>query len=316
MAALGAREVGRRDTVIKALHILNVDDDDAGRYVKSRILRQAGHRVAEAVTAAQALDAIVKELPDLLLLDVKLPDMSGFEVARRVRADPRSRRLPILQVSTICVTPEDEQDGLESGADAFLSPPFDDQALIEAVGRAVRVRRLATVARPAAKLDARTLTRVHALAKSRMAESLGVSDFAAAAKLSVFHFTRLFKATTGETPHAYLVRVRVGEGMRLLRETRLGLAEVARRAGFKTHAHFSRVFRAQAGTTPTGYRRSLPGAAQPLGAGGVANADQPSRASTPATIRSQRSPSKAKVSRKVSSTRRSSALRSRARARK
>lgn len=242
----------------KALRILNVDDDEAARYVKTRLLRRAGHHVREAASAADAFEAIAREVPDLLLLDVKLPDMSGFEVARRLRAEPRLARMPIVQVSAICVTPDDEQDGLESGADVFVSPPFDQQALAEVVHRALRVRGLSSPAGSAsARLDAKAVARVHALASSRMDESLTVADLAGAAKLSTFHFSRVFKATTGETPHAYLMRLRLVEGMRLLRETRLGVAEVASRVGFKTHAHFTRAFRAFAGAAPTEYRASV-----------------------------------------------------------
>ena len=254
--------IARFGPVIKALRILNVDDDDAARYVKTRMLRGAGHQVSEAASAAEALRAIAQDAPDLLLLDIKLPDMSGFEVARRIRADPVSRRLPILQVSAICVTPDDELDGIDSGADAFLSLPYDAQALVEALGRAIRVQQIPAVSRSAArKLDVRVLRRVHALAKSRMADSLSVADLAGAAKLSEFHFARLFKATTGETPHAYLVRVRIVESMRLLQETRLDLGKVAERVGFRTHAHFSRAFRAYTGTAPRDYRAALAKAA-------------------------------------------------------
>ena len=241
--------------MIKSLRILNVDDDEVARYVKSRMLRGAGHTILEAANAAEALRAIAEDPPDLLLLDVKLPDMSGFEVARRVRADPRSRHLPIVQVSAICVTRDDEVDGLESGADAFLSPPFDAQALVEAVERAIRVRQSPVASGGAVrKLGARDVGRVQALVKSRMGEALSVADLAASTNLSAFHFTRLFKAATGETPHAFLVRARIVEGMRLLRETQLGLGEVAERVGFRTHAHFSRTFRASTGTAPSEYR--------------------------------------------------------------
>lgn len=246
----------------KALRILNVDDDDAARYVKTRLLRAAGHQIAEAASASEALQALATGEFDLLVLDVKLPDMSGFEVARRVRADSRLRHLAILQVSAICVTSDDEIDGLDSGADAFLSVPFDEQTLAEAAERAMRLRRMPVAPIAAArKLDARVLARVHALARSRMAESLGVADLAGAAGLSVFHFSRLFKATTGETPHAYLQRVRIVESMRLLRDTRMELGDIAGRVGFRTHAHFSRLFRAYTGTAPRDYRATFANAA-------------------------------------------------------
>lgn len=236
----------------EALRVLNVDDDDAARYVKTRLLRRAGYEVLEAPSGAEALLSVRRDAPDLVLLDVKLPDMSGFEVARRIRADARSSNLPIVHVSTICVTPDDEQDGLDSGADAFLCSPLDAEDLVEAIGRVMRMRRSAATS--PRKLGRQSLARVKALAKARMAENLSVADLAAAAELSPFHFARLFKAATGETPHAFLVRVRIEEGIRLLRDTPLALGAIAGRVGFRTHAHFSRAFREATGLAPREYR--------------------------------------------------------------
>ena len=236
----------------EALRVLNVDDNDAARYIKTRLLRRGGHEVLEAASGAEALQRIGQDAPDLVLLDVKLPDMSGFEVARRIRANPKSRTLPIVQVSAICVTPDDERDGLDSGADAFLFPPLETGELLEAIARVVRMRR--SPAAPPAKLGVRALARVKARAKAQMAENVSVADLAAVAELSPFHFARLFKATTGETPHAFLMRVRIEEGMRLLKDTPLALAAIAGRVGFRTHAHFSRAFREATGMAPRDYR--------------------------------------------------------------
>jgi AraC-like DNA-binding protein len=240
------------------LRILNVDDNPAARYIKSRILRRAGHEVLEADSAAAALASIARDQPHVVLLDVKLPDMSGFEVARRIRIDPRTRDLPIVQVSSIAVTPDDEQDGLLSGADAFLSQPVDADTLLDAIETAIRLRRAGAPSGDAApRLDPASLVRVQALARARMGERLVVKDLADEAGLSEFHFARLFKAATHETPHEFLVRVRIEESKRLLRTTHLALGEIAARVGFRTQAHFSRAFRAATGTAPREYRARL-----------------------------------------------------------
>ena len=78
--------------------ILNVDDDDASRYAISRILRHAGFEVMEAASGAETLE-LVKQNPDLVLLDVKLPDMSGFDVCRQIKADPDTALIPVLHLS-------------------------------------------------------------------------------------------------------------------------------------------------------------------------------------------------------------------------
>ena len=68
--------------------ILNVDDDEAGRYAKSRILKRAGYEVVEAGTGADALRLVNESTPQLVLLDVKLPDINGMDVCRKIKEDP------------------------------------------------------------------------------------------------------------------------------------------------------------------------------------------------------------------------------------
>lgn len=70
------------------ISILHVDDDDANRYVHTRMLQRAGFNVIEASTGTQALQLVVEIKPDLIVLDVKLPDIHGFEVCRKIKADP------------------------------------------------------------------------------------------------------------------------------------------------------------------------------------------------------------------------------------
>lgn len=131
--------------------ILVVDDSDASRYLLSSWLRRGGYRVTEAATGAEALSVVAGKRPDLMLLDVNLPDMSGLDVCARVKADPSTAVVPVIHVSATAVEPEDEARGLTGGADAYLLEPVDPRVLvatIEAVLRYYRARadaeRLAT----------------------------------------------------------------------------------------------------------------------------------------------------------------------------
>jgi PAS domain S-box-containing protein len=110
--------------------ILNVDDNEPGRYAKTRILQRAGYHVLQAATGAQALE-IVKDLrPELVLLDVKLPDINGFDVCRRIKNNRSSAQTMVLQVSASRVTPADRIQGLEIGADAYLTEPIEPEELL------------------------------------------------------------------------------------------------------------------------------------------------------------------------------------------
>jgi signal transduction histidine kinase len=120
--------------------VLNVDDNPATRYARSRILKQAGFDVTEAATGQQALELVLTENPHIALLDVRLPDMSGIDVCRRFKADPRTMGIPVIQISATFVTERDQLLGLEGGAEVYLTEPVEPQELITVVRTLLRLR--------------------------------------------------------------------------------------------------------------------------------------------------------------------------------
>lgn len=125
----------------EALRILNLDDDEAARYVKSRVLRQAGYEVVEAATAVDGLAIVRDAQVDLALIDVKLPDISGLDLCRLIKTDPKSRGLPVIQISAVFVTELDELIGLAHGADMYLRYPLDPLVLTTVVETIVKLLR-------------------------------------------------------------------------------------------------------------------------------------------------------------------------------
>ena len=126
--------------------VLNVDDYPAGRYATTRVLRQAGYQVIEAGTGAEALEQAERQ-PDLIILDVNLPDVSGFEVARRIKSSPDTAAIPVLQMSAAYRDPEHRVQGLEEGADAYLAQPVEPRELLATVRALLRVRQAEGVIR-------------------------------------------------------------------------------------------------------------------------------------------------------------------------
>jgi signal transduction histidine kinase len=121
--------------------VLVVDDEDAGRFVKTQTLRRAGFVVIEAATGAEAIQLASAERPDLVVLDVNLPDISGLEVCRRLRtAQAEMPALQILQISGTAISPADRVRGLETGADVYLTEPVDGSVLVATVNALLRVR--------------------------------------------------------------------------------------------------------------------------------------------------------------------------------
>ncbi|WPB76790.1 response regulator [Archangium violaceum] len=121
--------------------ILNVNDDEATRYLSTRTLRLAGYRVLEAATGEEALRLASQERPDVVVLDVKLPDISGYEVCKRLRGQPETASIAVMHTSATYVTPDKKVRGLEGGADAYLTEPFEGEELIATVRSLLRMRR-------------------------------------------------------------------------------------------------------------------------------------------------------------------------------
>jgi PAS domain S-box-containing protein len=124
----------------EAVTILNVNDDHATRYLLGKILVKGGYRVVEAATGTEAL-RLAAELPDLVVLDVRLPDVSGLEVCRRLKGDPATSTIPVLQTSATFTSSTRKIEGLDSGADAYLAQPIDELELLATVRALLRARR-------------------------------------------------------------------------------------------------------------------------------------------------------------------------------
>ena len=120
--------------------ILIIDDEEATRYVFRRILGRAGFLTLEAATGAAGLE-LAMSLPDLVICDVNLPDMLGYDVCRRLRANPLTVSIPILQVSAAFVSDESMVQALEGGADSYLTQPVEPMVLLAQVNALLRLRR-------------------------------------------------------------------------------------------------------------------------------------------------------------------------------
>jgi DNA-binding response OmpR family regulator len=121
--------------------ILNVDDDDAGRYAVNRQLRAAGFDTIEASTGEEALRLAPSGRPDLILLDIHLPDIDGFEVCRRIRQNPETASIPVLQMSASYLDVFSRVKGLNNGADGYLTKPTETPILVATIGSLLRMKR-------------------------------------------------------------------------------------------------------------------------------------------------------------------------------
>lgn len=120
--------------------ILNVDDQEPGRYARRRMLERAGYRVIDASCGADAWRVVEDLRPQLVLMDVNLPDISGFDLCRRIKNRPELTDIMVLHVSASRVSGTDRAVGMEVGSDGYLIEPIDEKELLAAVRSLLRLR--------------------------------------------------------------------------------------------------------------------------------------------------------------------------------
>ena len=131
-AAAGARP---------APSVLVVDDTEGNRYTVSRLLRGVGLVVAEASSGAEALAHLAHAVPDLVVLDINLPDITGHEVCRVIKQTEATATVPVMHVTASYVTNADRAFGLEHGADAYLTHPLDPDVFVATARALLRAGR-------------------------------------------------------------------------------------------------------------------------------------------------------------------------------
>lgn len=112
--------------------ILVVDDEEHILMILKDSLEFSGFTIVTATNGEEALEAVAKENPELLVLDIGMPKLDGWEVCRRLKGDPKTKALPIIILTAYAQT-SDQRKGLELGADRFITKPCDLTYLVEEI---------------------------------------------------------------------------------------------------------------------------------------------------------------------------------------
>jgi two-component system, cell cycle response regulator DivK len=112
--------------------ILAVDDQEDNRRILRDLLTSVGYEVIEAVTGEEAVTLAEKQRPDLILMDIQLPGIDGYEATRRIKANPTLRAIPLIVVTSYALSGDDAK-AMAAGADAYVSKPFSPRALLAKV---------------------------------------------------------------------------------------------------------------------------------------------------------------------------------------
>src|SRR5580700_3149180 len=127
-------------TLIAMHTIINVDDYSPARYAHTKVLTKAGFNVKEAATGQEALRLASELKPELVVLDINLPDVNGLEVCQRLKKDPVTSGIVVLHLSASSTSPRDMVQGLDGGADSYLTEPVEPAVLVATIRALLRAR--------------------------------------------------------------------------------------------------------------------------------------------------------------------------------
>jgi signal transduction histidine kinase/DNA-binding LacI/PurR family transcriptional regulator/AraC-like DNA-binding protein len=231
--------------------ILVVDDVPAILEMHARIVEAQlpGYHVLRARNGRDALEIIRSQRPDLVLLDLMMPELDGFGVLEAMREDKASSNIPVI-VLTGQVLTEEDMARLNRGVAKVLGKGLFsvEETLGHVEETLMRRARLATETQ---QLVRKAMAYVH----THYMEQISLTDLAAHVGLSEQHLIRSFRSEIGVTPIDYLKRYRIGQAKGLLEEGEKSVTDVASEVGFSTSSYFARVFRGQVGVSPSAYRK-------------------------------------------------------------
>ena len=241
-----------------------VDDDvDIANYLK--VLLKPQYKVVLYYDGESALKGMAEEAPDLVISDVMMPGMDGYELCRRIKEDLQLSHIPVVLV-TAKVAVESQVQGLDQGADAYVTKPFQPPYLLALVkslleNREKLRRQLGSVTTTEAiapealsPRDAAFMSELYELMEKELANpDLDIIHISEMMKISRSKFYYKVKGLTGENPAVFFKRYKLNRAADLLKEGKYNMSEIAWMTGFNTHAHFSTSFKKQFGVPPSEY---------------------------------------------------------------
>jgi YesN/AraC family two-component response regulator len=240
-------EDGRTEKVF-----LIVDDDPATLEMHARIVQShpGAQRVVKARNGREALEVMQQQRPDLVLLDLMMPELDGFGVLEAMRERESTRDIPVIVLTGQILT-EKEMARLNRGVATVLGKGLFsvEETLGHIEAALARKRKLGSEAR-------RLVRRAMAYMHEHYAEPVSREGLADYLGISGSYLSHCFRTEVGMTPITYLNRYRVNQARLLLAESDKNMIEIALAVGFSDGGYFGRVFRRQVGTSPDTYRRT------------------------------------------------------------
>ena len=244
--------------------LLVEDNPDVVAYI--RTILEANYTLCFARNGQEGLVLAIEQIPDIIISDVMMPQMDGFELCDRLKQDERTSHIPIILL-TARTTDEDKMAGLQRGADAYLTKPFNKTELL------VRIRKLiekqqrlqqyfsaglskSVVKEEAMAIENAFLQKIRTLVEADISNpDMTIAGLCEAASLSHTQVYRKLKALIDKTPSQFIRSIRLEKAIQLLQSTDMNVSQVAYEVGFNDPNYFSRSFQQEFGMSPSSLKK-------------------------------------------------------------
>jgi len=236
----------------KPILLIVEDNDDVAEYLKSCL--SPHYQFILAKNGKIGLEEALEKIPDIIISDVMMPEMDGFELCEKLKNDHRTNHIPIILLTAKSTT-KDKLEGLSKGADAYLEKPFNKEELLIRLQQLILLRKnileknnLEIKAKPTDKF----LQKIHQIVLENIEDTdFDVSRLVAEMEMSRTQIHRKIKALTDQ-PTTHFVRIiRMQEAKKLFDSTSFNVSEVAYKVGYKNVTNFSTYFKAHFGVPPS-----------------------------------------------------------------
>jgi signal transduction histidine kinase/AraC-like DNA-binding protein len=253
MGELGSEEpIVTDENGSTAFTILVVDNEPNTLDLHTRIVRShsLSNRVLKARNGQEALETLEREAIDLVLLDLQMPEMDGFAVLEKMRANARTKNTPVIVVTGQALT-EAEMARLNRGVASVLEKGLFN--LDETVAHiSLALERKHRLSGEAQRLVRKAMAYIH----EHFADPITRREIAQHVSIAEDYLTFCFRQELGTTPIKYLQRYRINRAKGLLQESANSITEIARLVGFSDSGYFSRIFHRETGVSPEAFRRN------------------------------------------------------------